>query len=153
MMLVVSIPPAKAQFVLASWDYPDEYGQGIETIYLYQNISGDFVAFTGSPFSSSSNTVYTIEVTGNLWIKTVCWFNRTQAGIPNILSQGLNLIRHNIIVTQFNGTVVFSQENFTKTASSQAGDPLWWLQYEVVLDFIPEYGEVYTAIITYEVFY
>jgi hypothetical protein len=142
-----------AQFVISSWSYPDEYGQGIESIYAYENSSGDYVEYPDSPFSPSDNFVLQKNVTGFIFLQIICWFNRTLAGIPNSLPQGLNLIRHTATVTQSNGSVVFSQTNFTKSASSQAGDPLWWLRYDVVLAFVPIAGEIYTASITYEVFY
>ena len=36
-MLLVTIQPvnAQAQFVIASWDYPDEYGQGIDLSLIH----------------------------------------------------------------------------------------------------------------------
>jgi hypothetical protein len=140
------------KFVLSSWSYPDEYGQGIESIYAYENSSGAYVEYPDSPYYSTDNILFEKNITGYVWLQIYCWFNRSLAGIPNSLPQGLNLIRHTATVTQSNGTVVFSQTNFTKTASSQAGDPIWWLRYEVVLAFVPTMGETYTATITYEVY-
>jgi len=140
------------KFILSSWEYPDEYGQGIESIYAYENASGAYVEYPDSPYYSSDNIQLEKNLTGYVWLQIYCWFNRSLAGIPNSLPQGLILIRHTATVTQSNGTVVFSQINFTKTASNQAFDPLWWIRYDVVLAFIPIAGETYTATITYEVY-
>jgi len=146
-------PADTTQFVLSSWDYPDEYGQGIESIYAYENSSGSYVEYPGSPYSSSDNIQLEKNITGYVWLQLICWFNRSHVGIPNIFPQGINRIRHTVNVTQSNGTVVFSQTNFTKTASSQAFDPLWWLRYDVVLAFQPTAGEVYTATISYDIYW
>jgi len=141
------------KFVLSSWDYPDEYGQGIESIYAYENASGSYVEYPGSPYSSSDNIQLEKNLTGYIWLQIICWFNRSHVGIPNIFPQGINRIRHTVNVTQSNGTVVFSQINFTITASSQAFDPLWWIRYDVVLAFQPIAGEVYTATISYDIYW
>ena len=44
-ILIASIPPAQAQpkFALATWDYPDAYGQGIDSFVLYSNSTGSWV--------------------------------------------------------------------------------------------------------------
>ena len=139
-------------FVISSWDYPDEYGQGIYEIVLKQNISGSFQFVEGSPVYPTDTRPYVIEPDGNLFLQVYVYFNRSHAGIDNVLAQGLNVIRLN--VTVYNEDIlVFSQQNFTKDASSQAGDPIWWLRYYVYLNFSPIAFSIYTTTITYEVFY
>ena len=52
-VLVISVCPVSTQqpeqtdtakFVLAEWDYPDEYGQGIYGFRFYENSTGSWVA-------------------------------------------------------------------------------------------------------------
>ena len=50
-IFLIATPTRGAKFVLAAWDYPDDYGQGIESIYVAHNKSGSFVDFAGSPYS------------------------------------------------------------------------------------------------------
>ena len=44
-ILISTIPPAQAspKFALATWDYPDAYGQGIDSFVLYSNSTGSWV--------------------------------------------------------------------------------------------------------------
>jgi len=157
-LLVASIPPAKAQFVLASWDYPDEYGQGIRNVALEQYINGEWVALTdpsppkgyyysGSAFNITSGT----NGGGNISIVVQCFLNATLCGIDDI-DDGPALIRHTITVTNTTATV-FYQQGFDLTYQTDAYDPLYFYQYEVVANFVPISGITYTATITYEVFY
>ena len=157
MMLVVSIPPAKAQFILASWDYPDEYGQGVEGFRVYENSTGDWVQ-VGYIRYWNSTLGFTYEWNESIAIKLRCYttFNSTLVGVDDG-QVGRNYLRHNVTVTTASETV-FGQQNFTYydvTTQSGAGPPdqIWVYQYEVVLNFLPMFGITYTATITYEVFY
>ena len=147
-------PQAKAnpQFVISSWEYPDEYGQGIEGFEMLENSTGSW-AQVGGLYSSSDT--HAIEWNASLFIKLRCYtyFNSTLTGASDT-DDGKNYQRHNITVTNFNGTILFSQQNFTWFYDDDSIDPpMWFYGYEVVLNFLPEEGQVYTVTVTYEVFY
>ena len=151
-MLLVSIQPVKAnpQFALASWDYPDEYGQGILMIAVYENSTGAW-ELVDTRYSNESQVYSDWEI--GVAIKLRCWtfFNSTFTG-ANDLDDGKNYQQHNVVVNQFNGTTVFSQQNFTFFDSNDYDD-MWQYEYEVVLDFLPVQGQVYTVTIIYEIWW
>ena len=150
-ILFASIPPARAQFVLASWDYPDEYGQGIEAFEIAENSTGSWVQVGAARGYADSST---IDWNASLFIRLRCytWFNSTLTG-ASTTNDGKNYQRHNIIVTNSSATV-FSQVNFTYFYADDSIDPpMWYYGYEVVLNFLPVAGTIYTVTITYEVYY
>jgi hypothetical protein len=148
-----------AKFIIAGWSYPDEYGQGIRNIAIEQYSNGSWVGLTvpsppkGYYYYSSEYIITTGEGSnGSLWLNVQCWLNGTLCGIDNI-NDGPALIRHIITVTNLTGLTVFYQENFTLTYQTDYLAPLYFYQYEVFTDFTPITGQIYTATITYEVFY
>ena len=152
-LLFVSIPQAKAnpRFIIASWAYPDEHGQGISQFNLNENSTGVWLTFGESiEYGDSAE----IEWNASVGIKLICytWFNNTFMGADD-LDDGENYQRHNVTVTLGNGTIVFSQQNFTKLSSFDLEDPMWQYTYFVVLNFLPDWGQIYTVTVTYEVFY
>ena len=158
MLAVVSVPPAKvvlgpsgeAQFVLAEWDYPDEYGQGIEAIEVYENSTGSWVLY--DTYFYDDETI--LEWNASVAIKFFCWtwFNSTLVGVSTT-NEGKRYQQHDVIVTSVE-TTVFSQQNFTyQYADSGIEPPLWYYGYMVVLNFLPVSGAIYTVTINYEVFY
>ena len=104
-------------------------------------------------FEGEDDSILEIEdnVT-NITLLVDCWLNSTTYGIST-LAEGKNIIRLNITVTSVNSTVVFFQGNLTYLASADYGESVFLYQYSVYLDFTIMYGEIYTAIITYEIFY
>jgi len=157
--LLVSIPQYTEEnnkeppkFIISGWSYPDEYGQGIESIEIFENSTGIWDQVNGG-YGYEDN--YAIEWNTSIAIKISVWtwFNSTLTGAIDE-NEGKNYQRHNVTVTNTNGTVVFSQNNFTYAYSDDSIDPpMWFYEYEIVLNFLPEMGEIYTATITYEVFY
>ena len=151
-LLFVSIPQAKAnpQFALASWEEYDEYGQGIYQFNIYENSKGSWVQVGGNERYYETST---FDWNASLFIKLISWthFNNTLVGAINE-ADGQNYQLHNVTVTNAR-TTVFSQENFTYVTVQDIGFPLWTYAYEVVLNFIPEQGQIYTVTVTYEVFY
>jgi len=150
MMLVVSVQPAKAQFVLASWDFPDDYGQGIDALTVYENSTGDWLILGGfgPNVDHSGAGVFDWNASVGIKVRVYCLLNSTLVGVSST-AEGKNYLRHNVTVTNFNGTTIFSQQNFTYFGAGVVGDMYEYL-YDVVLNFLPEYGEVYTVVITYE---
>ena len=152
-MLVTSIPQAKAQFVLASWTYPDQYGQGIESFELFENSTGSWSQIGGSYLYDEANIFQWEGHYGSIKIRCYTWFNSTLAEVGST-NEGKLSQRHNVSVTQFNGSVVFSQQNFTYVSADDGIDPpLWLYGYDVILDFTLALDEYYTVTINYEVYY
>jgi len=161
-VLVVSNQPPKsvveeleqpAKFVIASWDFPDDYGQGIETLTVYENSTGDWLAVGGfSPNVDHSEAgVFDWNISVGIKVRVDCWLNSSLVGVGST-AEGKNYLRHNISATMFNGTQVFSQQNLTYFGAGALGD-MYEYYYDVVLNFLPVGGEVYTVTITYEIFY
>ena len=152
-LLFVSVPPAKAQprFVLASWSYPDEYGQGIYAIRVYENSTGDWANYWGwtdyydpSAFEINASAAIRLTITST--------FNATLTGAVSV-ADGKNYLRHNVTVIDNLGTIVFSQQNFTYLDGADEENGIYDYEYQIDLNFLTDFGNLYIATITYEVFY
>lgn len=139
------------KFVISSWAFPDEYGQGIDRIRVEENSTGSWV-YAGIDVDATESSAF--EWNASVAIKLRCWswINNTLVG--DVSDSALkNYQRHNVIVTQINGTIVFSQDNFTYSMYYYDEDPMFYFEYFVILNFLPEMGQVYTVNVSYEVFY
>jgi len=103
-------------------------------------------------YDSPGTNPLEVEAGVNITLSMECWLNATFTGISS-LAEGLNIIRHSVVVTCINGTTVFSQQNFTYISGLDAFAPMYIYKHQVILDFVPERGDYYTVIVTYEVFY
>ena len=160
-LLVLPIQPAKAQFVLAEWDYPDEYGQGIDGLKFYENSTESWVA---APYYTDIGSYYylnyyetdfTLNWSAGVGMKLRIFsvLNTTLIGIDDgNFTEGKNYQRHNITVTNI-GTIVFSQQNFTYFDYAWVSGDLIFYEYDVVLNLLPQNGQIYIVTVTYEVFY
>jgi len=150
----VPTPPAKAQFVLSSWDFPDEYGQGIYSIYPDENSSGYWVHIESSPgfiYSDSENNSFTIDAGLSIRFDVRVMVNYTFLGVS--AADALNLIRLNLTVTVLNN-ITFSIQNMTYDyLGGDYGDGVWWYSFVDILNFLTDYGTIYTVTVTYEIFY
>ena len=151
-LTVSAIPPTKTQFVISSGDY-DEFGNGIEGSYVFENSTGSW-EYIDAPFHILYSDGYSFEWEGGVFIKlrVFAFFNSTQAGAAST-TEGKNYLKHNISVIDRSDTVVFSQQNFTYYSVSTSLDPIWYYGYDVILDFLPAEGNTYTATIIFEVYY
>jgi hypothetical protein len=160
-LLILPIQPAKAnpQFVIAEWDYPDEYGQGIEGIKMWENSTGSWVA---APYYTDLGAFYYLNyyetdytynwsAGASMKLRADTLLNSTLTGATD-LADGQNYHRHNVTVTS-GGSLIFSQEGFTYEDSGDIGAPMYYYEYYVILNFIPVDGQIYTVTVTYEVFY
>jgi len=158
-LMVVSIPPAEAQptFALATWDWPDAYGQGIDSFVLYSNSTGSWVVVDlwywdglyGAPDPVPWNASEAIK------LRVRSTMNTTLVGTANP-ALGQNYIRHSIVVTDQLDAEVFVQQNFTyETEAHDFGiyPGIIFYYYYVIFDFLPISGELYTVEVTYEVYY
>lgn len=153
----VAVQPTTAQFVIASWDHPDEYGQGVYGIRFYENSTGSWVA---APFYNDLGTFYflhsyddyTLNWSAGVAMKLRCYtiLNTTLTGAIDE-ADGQNYQRHSVVVTSA-GTTVFSQQNFTYYDVTPWED-IPQYEYEVVLNFLPVGGEIYTVVVTYEIYW
>ena len=156
MMLVVSIQPTKAQaqFTLATWAYPDEYGQGIYSITPDENSSGTWAHIESTPgfiYSTSENNSFTIDQGLSIRFDVRVLVNYTFLGVS--AAAALNLIRLNLTVTVLNN-ITFSIQNMTyNELGGDFGNGLWWYSFRDILNFETDYGTVYVTTVTYEVYY
>jgi len=156
---IATIPEARAQpkFIIAS-SVPYN-GNGIAYIGCY--LDGVFNATVYYNFDAylayANNTpgINPLDVLAgsNITLSVFSWLNGTWAGIASF-AEGQNVIRHNVTVALGNGTVVFSKQNFTyfDTGVYEEWAPMYFYRYDVILDFVPEMGQVYIATVTYEVY-
>ena len=154
-------PEKHVYFKLASWDYPDEYGQGIYMLKFYENSTASWVAapwyyvggeLDGLPFYSLHYyDPYTLNwsVGVAMKIRVYSLFNQTLVGVGST-AEGQNYLRHDVTVTTPSSTV-FEQQNFTYYDVTENGN--YYYEYEVVLDFIPASGQIYTVLLTYEIYF
>ena len=167
---IESIPSAtedNPKFVLAEWDYPDEYGQGIYAFSFWENSTGSWVAapwYThyypdyheeeGEFYFLQSDQDYRLNWSEGvaMKIRVFTTFNNTVIGAIDE-ADGQNYQRHSINVTAsgLGITKVFSQQNFTYFDVS-VGWPFVQYEYEVILEFLPLAMTIYTITIDYEVF-
>lgn len=134
------------KFILASWDYPDEYGQGVYALRVYENSTGSWVSASG--WIDYYETVV-LEWEGEVAIKIKCLstINATLTGASSSYA-GRLYIRHNVTVTNSLDAVVFSKQNFTFLQ-----DVDYEYEHEVILNFLPLFAEHYTVSIICEIFY
>jgi hypothetical protein len=147
--------PAKAQFVLASWVYPDEYGQGLYQIEVDENSTGTWMEYGEGGFYEAGDSLL-FDWNASVGIRLVVYsrLNSTLTGISDKDEWG-PYQRLNVTVVQNNGTgtIVFSQQNITTFYSSSAFGEIYRYGFMFVLEFLPDWGEIYTVTVTYEVFY
>lgn len=152
LVVVISPRPTTARFILAEWDFPDEYGQGIYDFDVYENSTGSWVNVGGdTEYDEAGYFNWSV----NASIKLKCWsyFNSTLTGAANT-NEGRNYLRHNVtVILGGTSTVIFSQNNFTYSNAYTDEDPMWVYSYDVVLNFVPAGGANYRVVVSYEVFY
>ena len=159
-LLIATPKTISAQFVLSEWDYPDEYGQGIEGFLIYENSTGDWELWqnddaSGPYYEHDDTQAHYFQWNASVFIKlrVITMLNSTLLGLGTHYSEGIPFIRHNVTVTTLDETK-FSQANFTFViADDDTYAPMWWYTYDVILDFVPLEGYTYTVTITYEVYY
>lgn len=151
MLLIAIAPqPTTAQFVFAGWDWPDANYQGIKNVKIYENSSGSWVQ-VGDYYEHTNSNI--IEWPAGVGIKLIVfsYMNQTLTGVADV-AEGALFLRHNVTVTNRQGTSIFSQANFTYITGADYGDYLVYQHY-VILNFLPAAGQAYTITITYEVYY
>lgn len=161
---IISRPKEQAQFILSSWDYPDEYGQGIVLMHFYENSTGSwqtawvYIYLEGYGYRPFNTFWYYTDDYFINWsagaamkIRVQTTFNQTLVGVSSA-SEGQNYHRHSVTVSSA-GNEIFSQQNFTYYDVIEYGEENYYYKYEVILDFLPVEGGIYTVVIDYEIYY
>ena len=153
--LVESVPQGTAQFVLSSWAFPDEYGQGIYSITPDENSSGYYAHIESAPgflYSTSENNSFDVDAGCSIRLDVRVYVNYTFLGVSD--PDTLNYIRLNVTVLEGLGDTIFSIQNMTYDyLGGNLGDGIWWYSFVDVLNFLTVEGQVYIATVTYEVYY
>jgi hypothetical protein len=140
------------KFVISSWAFPDEYGQGIDEVFIYQYLDGSWESLTPFGLYHTEDTSLDISEGGSLNIKVKAWLNNTVVNAAS-LADGKNYLRHSVLVTSPSNSSVFAQQNFTYVSSTDALDPMFYYIYNVTLAFAPVAGIIYTTTIDYDIYY
>jgi len=154
-VFLTRLPATKAGFVIASWQYPDQYGQGIEEIRLYQWLDSAWEGHPDTTFGWGPNApseTFWIEADGALAIVFRCWLNGTLTGVSS-LAEGQNYLRHSVLVKSPYDASIFTQQNFTYVSGTDSLAPMYFYIYNVTLPISPEHGVTYTAVVDFEIWY
>lgn len=148
-----SIPShPSARFDIASWSYPDAYGQGIYNITVEYYSNGSY--YSETYYYNNSTISLIIDPSEDVHIISHNWLNSTLVG-ASTLNEGKNFFKHNITVMQ-QTVLIFSQQNFTDMLGpSDDYAPMYYYRQDVTIDstYFPNTGVSYEATIYYEVFY
>jgi hypothetical protein len=149
-VFLTRLPQTEAYFVIAEWDYPDEHGQGIYDFDVYENSTGSWQN-VGGPTEYDESGVFEWEAGVSIKLKAWSYFNSTLSEATTT-NEGKLYQRHTVTVILL-GNTVFSQQNFTYSNVDTSEAPMWVYSYDVILNFIPAAGAIYTVTVTYEVFW
>lgn len=162
-ILVVNIPQTRGvQFFLSGWDYPDEYGQGIEVLWLQTNETGSWVTFpdtgrghlwflsdddTSIALNYSSNMALRVEVDANI--------NHTLFSFGPDKSENASaraIMRVGLTLSNRSG-VIFSLDNMTWGGNCYDDSAtVWAIDYVDIVDVILQPATIYFLRFTYEIF-
>ena len=149
-MLIVTPQVKGVQFYIASWSYPDEFGQGMQTWYAMSNATGSWETFEQGTYDETTPPIHW-NVSQAIKISVWVSMNYTLLGLSSIIV-GQNYIQHNVTVTDQWGAEVFSQQNFT-CDYNDTNSGLYWYRHYVIFDFLPLEGEFYTVTIRTQIYW
>lgn len=151
----ITTPVRAKTFSLAmvSWTYPDEYGQGLQSIEL--------VFSNGTTYDSAGWFWPYVEFTDfetdkwffntTLWVSVGSWVNATLVGFAS-WQEGLNYVRHSITISIL-GETMFSQQNFTYSHGlDEAVAPMYYYVHNISLSCFNNPGAIYKVEVDYEIF-
>ena len=156
MVLLISIPPAKAQIVLAEWEYDNGYGEGIEVIYITENSTGAWVSIYDAPAYTLYNDQRPLELNTTENTSIRIWpyvnLNHTLRGLSENAS-AFNIMRVGVVVSMGSNASYFSQQNLTWSGGVYDDTPSTWsFGCWAILPFHIVSGNVYIITLTYEVY-
>jgi hypothetical protein len=131
------------------FDIPtDGYGFSAIDAYIDEEFAHTFYAIV----SGYNSTLVIDSTVTNITLVIQCWLNGTTFN-ADTATEGKNIIRHNVTVTNTNNTIMFSQSNFTYVWGIEYNDDLFLYEYWVELDFTVAMGEIYKIVLQMEIFY
>lgn len=148
-----SIVANDPKFILAGWEYPDGYGEGISSVYMHENSTGSWVAVKEPAFFlSTDSTTVDVLPNGHLRLQPSARINHTLRGLSTY-AEAKAIMRVSVYVTM-DGDDVFSQQNLTLEGGEGVATPTtWWIAYEVILPFVLSVSLSYYSIyFTYEIY-
>jgi len=152
MTLLVSIPPARATFVLAEWSFDDGYGQGIHNVTIQENSTGSWVDLHNYAYDETS--IFETNYTADTAIKIIPYvtLNHTRQDLSDNAS-AYAIMRLDIVIGVSSNASYFSQQNLTWTAEvSDATASTWAFSCYVVLPFHISVGAIYTITLIYDIY-
>lgn len=152
-LLIFQVPQTRAQFVISAWTYPDEYGQMLYGIGVYENSSGSWIHVYSVYYNTKDITI-DWYVNASIKLVVTSQFNSCVTQADNY-THGQQFQRHNVTVTRpLRGIqTVYSQDNFTYVGAITVSGYIWQYEYYAVLDFPIIYGAIYTITVSYDVYY
>lgn len=142
--------PAVAEFVFATWDWPDDYSQGIQACLAYENSTGSWLD-SGLGDNYENLVGFEWNVSLGLMLVYSIYLNSTLTQADN-LTHGQSLHRENITIYDRSDNLVFSQNGLTLFANYSYG-VMYQYYYSVVLEFEMLEGEAYQVFCTCEIYY
>ena len=161
-VVLVGRPPQTqaAEFVVSAhtWDYPDAYGQGIESVYFVVSKPWDnAVNWSYQYYNGTESAGLEIPNNSSVSLRVKVWLNGTYTGYSFV--EGRDQFTRVGIVISYLGETVFSQQNLTQDGGSSANDPMFIYYYYIFLNGDPLYlgpdfqaGLIYTVVVNYEIF-
>ena len=157
-VFLTRLPQTNAQFVIAGWDYPDEYGQGIGVLWGYTNDTGSWIKIReDASFSPHEDTTVSINYTEDTAFQFIvtCFINHSLFDFgpdPNENASALAITRVGVEFSSNTHGLLFSFENMTWYGTLfEYDDYIWSLSYEIVIDHIIQAGTIYTVRFYYEI--
>lgn len=154
MILAVSLtrlPQTNAKFVIAGWDHPDEYGQGIFAVTVYQYIDAFWWSLANFYWTNTtSETTVMINHTGPVQIQMRSWINNSVVGADNI-TDGQNYLQHYAEISLGGVGVVYSKQNATWNYQNDYSGMFQYYYNMTFSGFSPQAGHFYTVVLIYEV--
>lgn len=162
-VFLTRLPQAQAHFVIAGWDFPDEYGQGIEVLWLQENSTGSWVTYpdTGRGhlwFLSDDETTIPLNYTANtaLRVEADVNINHTLFSFGPDKSENASaraIMRVGLTVSSPYG-ILFSLENMTWGGNVYDDSAtVWTIDYVDIIEVIIEPGTIYVVRFVYEIFW
>lgn len=152
-IIIALVPrPVAGRYIVATWSYPDDFGNGIDGFVFQQNSSGSWVDVpnahssqfgTYKPWNETSSFSYNYTF---LRIEVWCYLNATHLGISDPNDAYLYQ-RHNISVS-LRGNTTFSQQNFTAGVCVDNGGGMYYSMHRVIINI-----ELAVTIYEIEIYY
>jgi hypothetical protein len=165
-ILVVNIPQTRGgQFFLAGWDYPDEYGQGLSTVYIQTNETGSWVTYpdTGRGhawFSSNDEAYVPLNYSANMALRLSIYarINHTLHDFgpdPSENASARAIMRVGLTLSNRTG-IIFALENMTWSGEvyyiGELSPDRWEIGYLDIVEVILQPATIYFLRFTYEIF-